>query len=54
MQGLAFDAEEGLVLALPFLELARHVAGEGQHLHPVLNAGRAQAQFERDADDVPL
>lgn len=46
----AHQAEQGLVLALPLLQVALLIAGVQQHLHPVFEALGTQAELLRDAE----
>ena len=54
MQVLVFQAKQGLILALPVLEDITLITLKEDHLHPVCNFGRRQAELELKAEDARL
>lgn len=54
VQVLVFEAKQGLVLALPMLQLTLLVAFEEDHLDPVFDLGGCQTELEGQAEDAGL
>lgn len=52
MQVLVFQAKQGLILALPVLEDITLITFKEDHLYPVFNFCRSQAELEAEAEDA--
>lgn len=52
MQVLVFKAKEGLILALPMLEVTALVTFKEEHLHPVFNLCGPHTELEGQAEDA--
>jgi len=52
VQVLVFEAKEGLILALPMLEVTVLITFKEEHLDPVLNLCSPQTEFKGQTEDT--